>query len=79
MPAFLTLRTKKAEFQDLLAETGPAVSLLRTPTPNARILHTSHNIKKARIGGPPVATETVRAILDPEGSGRILFGGLDPA
>jgi len=53
MPAFLTLRPKKAAFRDLLAETGPAVSPLRTPTPNARISHSPHAIKKARIPGRP--------------------------
>jgi len=34
--------------------------------------------KKARTGGPPVAVETGRAMLFPEGSGRTVFGGPVP-
>jgi Winged helix-turn helix len=34
--------------------------------------------KQARTGGPPVAVETGRAMLLPEGSGRTVFGGPVP-
>ena len=34
--------------------------------------------KQARTGGPPVAVETGRAMLFPEGSGRTVFGGPVP-
>jgi len=50
MPAFLTLRAKKAEFQDLLAETGPAVSLPEPPGPRPHPAQFAH-YKKGPVPG----------------------------
>ena len=59
MPAFLTLRAKKAEFQDLLAEIGPAASSAPTPGPTAALRTLRTTKKGAEILDLPAETGKV--------------------